>query len=155
MTQETHDDSENPLLHAATHVWPPQSWHPHLIDLPTISGISESHYFLRACTQAVASVQMLFTWLDPFHFSGLNFHGMSFDGSSQRLFWKQVPSCCPSQHPSWFLLLLLLPNTFLFLFFFISITLIGCFLCVGWDCNLSTWIIPLNLATILGSNWES
>ena len=48
-------DSENPLLHAATHAWPPQSPHPHLIDLPTISGISESHYLLRACAQAVAS----------------------------------------------------------------------------------------------------
>ena len=92
MTQETHDDSENPLLHFATRVWPSQSQHPHLIDLPTISGISESHHFLGACTQAIASVQMLFTWLTPFHFPGLNFHGMSFDGSSQPLFWKQVPS---------------------------------------------------------------
>ena len=61
-------------------------------------------------------------------------------------FGSKSPQCCPSQHPSWFLLLLLPPpHTFLFLF--ISITNTDwLFLCIGWGSNLSTWIILLNLA---------
>lgn len=99
MTQKTHDDSENPLLHAATHVWPSVMTPPYLIDLPTISGMSESHYFLKACAQAIASVQMLFTWLVPFHFSGLNCYGMPFNGA-QLLFGSKSPNVVPLKDPS-------------------------------------------------------